>query len=168
MGRSATRRRCRFLNEGGKLLGGRRTAIVKVADADAMTLLVVAATNFKSYNDLRPIPQRGSTDYLDHVQGKAYDQLARDHIAEHQRLFRRVKLSLPETAASSRPTDVSVSAIRSADDPQLAALMFQYGRYLLIGSSRPGVPAGQSARDLERRHGPRRGTASSRRTSTQR
>ena len=72
------------------------------------------------------------------VQGKAFDRLRADHVAEHQRLFRRVRLSLPETAASLRPTDVRLREYDPRADPQLAALMFQYGRYLLIGSSRPG------------------------------
>ena len=49
-----------------------------------------------------------------------------------------MRLSLPETAASLRPTDVRLREYDPRNDPQLAALMFQYGRYLLIGSSRPG------------------------------
>ncbi len=125
----------RVLNEGGKLIAEKDGA--QVVAADAVTLLVVAATNFKSYNDISADPAARVREYLQHAEGKAFDRLRADHIAEHQRLFRRVRLSLPETAASSRPTDLRLREHDPRSDPQLAALMFQYGRYLLIGSSRP-------------------------------
>ena len=63
------------------------------------------------------------------------------HIADHQSLFRRVTLDLGGPDRSSIPTDERLEAVRKgADDPQLAALYFQFGRYLLIASSRPGSP----------------------------
>jgi alpha-L-fucosidase 2 len=63
------------------------------------------------------------------------------HTADHEKFFGRVKLSLPETAVSSLPTNLRLTDHIPAKDPQLAALMFQYGRYLLLGSSRPGCQA---------------------------
>jgi alpha-L-fucosidase 2 len=64
------------------------------------------------------------------------------HIAAHQKLFRRVTLHLSGQDRSSMPTDERLEAVRKgADDPQLAALYFQYGRYLLIASSRSRYPA---------------------------
>jgi len=126
----------RVLNEGGKLATEKDGA--RVTDADAVTLLIVAATNFKSYNNLGGDPAARVREYLQRLENKTIERLRADHLAEHQRLFRRVKLSLPETAASARPTDVRISEHDPRTDPQLAALMFQYGRYLLIGSSRPG------------------------------
>jgi alpha-L-fucosidase 2 len=70
---------------------------------------------------------------------KTYDTLRRDHIAEHQRLFRRVSLNLGSTEASNLPTDERIKGFAAGNDPQLAALYFQFGRYLLISSSRPGT-----------------------------
>ncbi|MEP6482712.1 MAG: glycoside hydrolase family 95-like protein, partial [Rhodoglobus sp.] len=61
------------------------------------------------------------------------------HVAEHQRLFRRVSLDLGRTAAADLATDERVRNFATANDPALAALYFQYGRYLLISSSRPGT-----------------------------
>jgi alpha-L-fucosidase 2 len=99
---------------------------------NAATLLIAAATNFKRYDDLTGDPTARVLADLDRVASKSYEQLRADHVAEHQRLFRRVTLEL--SGASDRPTD---ERLRNPD-PQLFALMFQYGRYLLISSSRPG------------------------------
>ena len=64
--------------------------------------------------------------------------LRSDHVREHQRLFRRVSLDLGTTQAAHHPTDERVANSQEPDDPQLATLYFQFGRYLLISSSRPG------------------------------
>ena len=74
---------------------------------------------------------------------KTYAALLEDHIREHQRLFKRVTLDLGGREKRSQPTDQRLDALRQgADDPDLTALYFQYGRYLLISSSRPGdLPA---------------------------
>src|SRR5262249_36469209 len=66
------------------------------------------------------------------------DALRAAHVADHRRLFRRVALDLGTTAAADLPTDERLKAAARQDDPQLAALYFQFGRYLLIASSRPG------------------------------
>jgi alpha-L-fucosidase 2 len=73
----------------------------------------------------------------------AFSELQRRSIADHQRLFRRVGLRLSETPAPKMPTDERLKAVQGgAQDPALVALYFQYGRYLLICSSRPGdMPA---------------------------
>jgi len=72
-----------------------------------------------------------------------YDELRKAHVAEHQRLFRRVALDLGKTDAAQLPTDRRLDAVRKGgSDPHLIALYFQFGRYLLISSSRPGcMPA---------------------------
>jgi alpha-L-fucosidase 2 len=124
------------LNEGGKLTANKDS--ISVEGADAATLLIASATNFKRYNDLGADPEARVRQYLERVQGKAFDRLRADHVAEHQRLFRRVRLTLPTTEVSARPTDQRLRAYDPGKDSQLAALMFQFGRYLLICSSRPG------------------------------
>src|SRR5436853_7279476 len=68
-----------------------------------------------------------------------YMQLGKAPVADHQRLFRRVALDLGRTAAAAQPTGERIRAFEHGDDPQLITLLFQYGRYLLIASSRPGT-----------------------------
>src|SRR4030095_6996478 len=70
--------------------------------------------------------------------GKAFAELRARHVADHQRLFRRVTLDLGSTPSADLPPDVRLKKVASAPDAQLAALFFQYGRYLLIARSRPG------------------------------
>ncbi len=68
---------------------------------------------------------------------REYDELLAEHIADHQALFRRASLELTGPAdVAELPTDVRLT--RHGDDPALAALIFNYGRYLMIASSRPG------------------------------
>ncbi len=121
--------------------GGRVTVEddgLAVKDADAVTLLLTAATDVRS-----PSPVEAVLKALDTASTKTYEQVRADHVAEYQRLFRRVDLQLSSAAPDERPTDERLQAIRSgASDPSFAALYFQFGRYLLISSSRPGsMPA---------------------------
>ncbi|MEO0018938.1 MAG: hypothetical protein RLZZ522_2221 [Verrucomicrobiota bacterium] len=132
--------RVRILPEGGKRIVGPDG--VTIEGADAVTLLVAAATNFKRYDDITADPAALVSGYFSRVAAKPFDRLRAAHVADHQKFFGRVKLSLPETAMSSLPTDQRLTDHLSAKDPQLAALMFQYGRYLLLGSSRPGGQPG--------------------------
>ncbi len=69
---------------------------------------------------------------------REYDELVADHQRDHRRLFRRSSLELAGSAISGLPTDVRVARARDVEDPALAALIFNYGRYLMIASSRPG------------------------------
>jgi alpha-L-fucosidase 2 len=128
--------RVRVLNEGGKRLTTPEG--VSVEAADAATLIIAAATNFISYSDLSGDPAARVQAYLQQVGDKAWDRLRTDHVTEHQRLFRRVQLNLAATQTSARPTNERIGSYDPQQDPALAALLFQYGRYLLIGSSRPG------------------------------
>src|SRR5205085_11891404 len=78
-------------------------------------------------------------DYLNQAKGKSLARLRDSHVREHQRLFRRVTLNLGSTESRDLPTDLRPKRFLEGSDPQLAALYFQYGRYLLISSSRPGT-----------------------------
>jgi alpha-L-fucosidase 2 len=106
--------------------------------ADAVTLVLAAATNFRNYKDISADPKARVEQYLSKLEGKTYHEIRKDHVAEHKRLFDRVKLTLDKTASSYLPTDERLRAFAESDDPQLAALLFQFGRYLLVCSSRPG------------------------------
>jgi alpha-L-fucosidase 2 len=72
--------------------------------------------------------------------GREYAQLREAHLADHRPLFGRVSMDLGDTPQAAKPTDVRLAELaQGADDPGLFALYFQFGRYLLMGSSRPGT-----------------------------
>ena len=109
-----------------------------VSQADSVLLLVAAATNFVSYKDV-------SGDAASRVESALqaaalpYAALRQAHVREHQRLFRRAAIRLAETADSQLPTDQRLARFDGSNDPALAGLLFEFGRYLLISSSRPGT-----------------------------
>src|SRR5262249_10532642 len=72
---------------------------------------------------------------------KGYSELRARHISEHQRLFARVSIDLGATPQAQQPTDQRIRGVQTNDDPALAALYFQYARYLLISCSRPKTQA---------------------------
>ena len=112
---------------------------IKVSGADEAVLLIAAATSYRRYDDVSGDPEALTKQTLDAASRKKFNTLRQAHVAEHQRLFRRVKLDLGTTDAARLPTDERIKNFAGAADPQLAALYFQYGRYLLISSSRPGT-----------------------------
>ncbi len=122
--------------EGGSLRADGQQ--LHISGARSAVILVAAATSYRRYNDVSGDPAALNEATLRAAAGKTYEQLLAAHTAEHQRLFRRVSLDLGRTAAADLPTDERVRRFATADDPALAALYFQYGRYLLISSSRPG------------------------------
>jgi alpha-L-fucosidase 2 len=69
---------------------------------------------------------------------KPWRTLLADHQADHRALFRRVSVDFGTTTAALKPTDERIKVSQTTDDPALAALYYQYGRYLLIACSRPG------------------------------
>ena len=126
--------------------GGRVSAKdgeLKIENANEVTLLLVGATSYKNANDISADATARCEAALKSAAKKTYRQLLSAHLVDHQQLFRRVKLDLGETAAVKQPTDERLQAVREgATDPQLVTLYFQFGRYLLMGSSRPGsLPA---------------------------
>jgi alpha-L-fucosidase 2 len=108
-----------------------------VTGADAATLILAGATNFVRYDDVSGDPSARNDRTIAEIRGRGYDQLLRDHVADHQALFHRVALDLGP-GRTNEPTDERVTRFGDGEDPALAALLFQYGRYLLIASSRPG------------------------------
>jgi alpha-L-fucosidase 2 len=111
---------------------------------DSVTLLLVAAT---SYSGPHKSPSREGRDpaklcdaYLAPLVGTSYAALRKAHIADHQRLFNRVDLDLGKSnSRESLPTDMRLKSYQPGADPSLATLYYQFGRYLLIASSRPGT-----------------------------
>jgi len=121
---------------GGSLAAAR--GAISVTGADAAVLLVAAATSYESYRDTSGDPGAATARRIASARQKRYEALLADHVAEHQRLFGRVTIDLGSTDAARRPTDERVRSSARSDDPQLAALYFQFARYLMISSSRPG------------------------------
>jgi len=111
---------------------------VTVTGADAATLVLAVATSYVDYRDVSADPSDRCERALAAVEGKSYDVLRAAHTADHRGLFRRVSLDLGRTPAVGKDTDVRVREFKGGDDPHLATLLFQYGRYLLIASSRAG------------------------------
>jgi alpha-L-fucosidase 2 len=126
----------RVLTQGGRTTVGKDN--VSVSGADSATLLIAAATSYKNYKDVSGDPEALTQAYLAKAVRKPFDTLRRDHIAEHQRLFRRVSLDLSVTEQAKLPTDQRIARFADGNDPQLAALYFQFGRYLLLSCSRAG------------------------------
>lgn len=112
------------------------TLIVK--NANAVTIFVSIATNFKNYNDVNGDEAKRASDYLDQAFSKSYEEIKKSHILAYNKYFNRVKIDLGKTPAADLPTDERLKNFRNTNDPQFVALYYQYGRYLLISSSQPG------------------------------
>ena len=126
----------RILADGGRLEAYPER--IYAENANAVTLIVAAATSYRG-NDHRAAVERT----LSAAAATPFEKLKSDHVADHQRLFRRVTLSLGKDEHASMPTDDRLERVKKGGaDHGLDALYFQFGRYLLIASSRPGgLPA---------------------------
>jgi alpha-L-fucosidase 2 len=135
---------------------------IEVEGADAVTLLLSAATSYRNFQDIDADPSERCAATLARLGDKGYETLRADHVADHRRLFRRVRLDLGRTGLADLPTDERLKLVTASAnalgttykrpsvptpnagdpglpaDPALSALYFQFGRYLLIASSRPG------------------------------
>lgn len=112
--------------------------ILTVADANTATIYISMASNFNNYNDISGNADERATAYLENALKKNYKQALKDHITDYKSYFNRVSLDLGVTDSVKNPTDIRVEQFATGNDPQLVSLYFQYGRYLLISSSRPG------------------------------
>lgn len=128
--------RCRVIVRGGKATVNDKQ--IAVEGANAATLILAMATSVKSYNDISADPAARCAEVLKKLADKTPRQVRDTHVADHQALFRRVSLDLGPAAEPNLPTDQRVLKYAEKEDPQLAALFFQYGRYLMIASSRSG------------------------------
>jgi alpha-L-fucosidase 2 len=137
--------RVKVLAKGGSIqtVGNR----LRVSDADEVTLLVAAGTNYMGFAGRRTAdPLAATANDIAKAIAKGFDNLLADHIKDHRSYFDRVSLQLggaDAAKAAEMPTDRRLMEFAKGQaDPALAALYFNFGRYLLIGSSRPGgLPA---------------------------
>jgi len=123
---------------GGDVSASDSDSSLIVSDAKTATIYISIATNFNNYKDISGNANERTTAYLQRAIQKEYKELLTDHIADYQSYFKRVDLDLGQTDSVNKTTDVRVEEFATANDPQLVALYFQFGRYLLISSSRPG------------------------------
>lgn len=129
-------------NEGGSVK--KEAGRIAVTGASAVTILLAAATDFAGYDVLptggKAVVREKCKGMIAAAQSYTYRELRERHAADHKRLFGRVDLDLGISAQASLPTDERLAAYQAgAADPQLEALYFHYGRYLLLSSSRPGT-----------------------------
>lgn len=111
---------------------------IEVSGANEATIYISIASNFISYNNLTANEISKAANYLKSALKSEYKKAKENHIKAYQHFFNRVDLNLGVTDSVKNPTDVRLRDFSQGNDPQFAALYFQYGRYLLISSSTPG------------------------------
>ncbi len=130
----------KIVNEGGKQQAVADSAIA-VSGANAVTIYISVGTNFISYKDVSGNALQSAEKYMVAAGKKSYDKMQVEHTATYRKYFDRVDLNLGSNEQAQKPTDQRVTEFASTFDPQLSALYFQFGRYLLICSSQPGGQA---------------------------
>ena len=128
----------RVVAEGGTQSADSSNKILKVSDADVAYIYISSATNFINYKDISGDSDAKALSYLNKFD-KDYEQAKNDHITRYQEQFGRVSLDLGSNSVQEKkPTDKRIEEFSNTNDPSLASLYFQFGRYLLISSSQPG------------------------------
>lgn len=124
--------------EGGKV--SLTDKYISVEHATAATLYIAAATNFVNYYNVKGNESKKASALLAGAMKKEYSEALKAHTDYYQSQFNRVSLSLggENTKTARQETVKRIAGFSQGNDPALAALMFQYGRYLLISSSQPG------------------------------
>ena len=126
----------RIKTEGGTVSAG--DTVLMVNGANAATIYISIATNFRNYQDVSGDENALAAGYLDRASAKTYASILNPHIAAYQKYFKRVRFDLGTTELGNQPTDERLNNFRNVNDPELVTLYYQYGRYLLISSSQPG------------------------------
>jgi alpha-L-fucosidase 2 len=121
---------------GGIFINGNKLHIEK---ADEATIILSAATNFVSPSDVSGDPDALCKKYVEAAVGLTYRQIRQKHIADYQKYFNRFEIDLGSSGNEGLPTDARILKVPEKMDNSLAALYVQYGRYLLLSSSREGT-----------------------------
>ena len=117
-------------NDNGKLI---------IEHADEATVFLTAGTNYKNYKDVSSDPSLPCINALKSIKSKTYQQVKTAHIKEYQQYFNTFSINLGKSENEALPTDQRLEKFATSNDPTFVALYLQYGRYLLISSSRPGT-----------------------------
>lgn len=110
-----------------------------IRNADSVTVYTSIASNFVHYNDVSADASALAEQHLAEALDSSYEQLRERHVSAYREQFDRVTLDLGRTPSVDLPTDQRLDQFKQQNDPDLAALYFQFGRYLLISSSQPGT-----------------------------
>jgi alpha-L-fucosidase 2 len=129
--------RIKAVPEGGSM--SIEDTMMSIKNADTVTLYFVAATNFVDYKTVDADQHARVEKALLNMEQKTFANIKEMALADYKTYFDRVALTLPTTANSYLATDQRLSKIQDEPDPQLATLCYNFGRYLLISSSRPGT-----------------------------
>lgn len=121
----------------GGVVSARQDTLI-VTDADQATLYISIASSFRNYHDISEDAGARANAFLNAALHKKYALTLEEHVADYQRFFNRVSLDLGVSDAAPKTTDLRIKEFAEGNDAPLIALAFQYGRYLLISSSRPG------------------------------
>ena len=132
-------RRGRGGNRGGRGGGSNQsTSEYSLEGADSAVILIASATSYKKFDDVTGDPDALASAIIKKASAKSYDTLLKDHLEDYQNIFNRVSLDLGTSEDAKLPTDQQIRNFPQSNNPALVTLYFQYGRFLLIGSSRPG------------------------------
>lgn len=126
----------RIVNHGGTISYDRNSAI-NVKGANSVLIYTSIGTNFVNYKDVSGDSYRVAKGYFSNVAQKSYNKQLDDHTRHYRQQFSRVSLDLGRNSQALKPTDQRVREFSTTFDPQMSALYFQFGRYLLICSSQP-------------------------------
>jgi alpha-L-fucosidase 2 len=132
----------RIVNEGGELKIDENKILF--SNANTITLILSAGTDFvqdRSRGWIGESPHLKVTSQIEKAASRSWDDLLTEHVNDYQKLFRRVTLDLGTSSAVQNTTDKRLFELKNTQqrDPQLETLLFQYGRYLTISTSRPGT-----------------------------
>lgn len=128
--------RLRIIPEAGELESAADS--ITVTKANSVTIFVTAATDYHGDD-----PSTVAAQKMAGISGRAYQEIKKAHVEDYKHYFNRVSIDLGSGAGNYFPTDARLAAMQNGyNDPDLIELYFQFGRYLLISSSRPGsLPA---------------------------
>lgn len=115
-----------------------QSGYIIIKNAKKVTLFISAATNYVNYKDVSGNPGEKITACLEAASQYTFEELLNRHLNKYKKQYDRVKLYLPSTSNSELPTDKRLEAFTGSKDWGMVALLFNYGRYLLISSSQPG------------------------------
>jgi alpha-L-fucosidase 2 len=136
--------RVRVIPEGGtvRTVTENGVATVRVQNANAVTVILAGATNYRNWQDISVDPDARCADYLGNVAGRTFAELRQRHLDDYQPLFRACRLDLGGADAARDDTTTRLDRLRrGGTDPHFTSQYFQYGRYLLLADSRAGTMA---------------------------
>ena len=114
------------------------TSEYSLEGADSAIILIASATSYKKFDDVTGNPDALAGEIIKKASAKGYDTLLKEHLADYQNIFNRVSIDLGTSEDAKLPTDQQIRNFPQSNNPTLVTVYFQYGRFLLLGSSRPG------------------------------